>query len=401
MTDKQIIRELAKQYMELALSEQQQRSNQRMKDTNDLKLVRPPVLIDEIPWGELEKDESLVCLCQDPGARGVETHLRRTIYKKKHFKADVLMQPYWRVPMSWSMSPSGLEKERVRLETMSHTLVDTLENEEALDVVKPPVCERFPEYDEKNMNYFTDLLGDTMEVRLTGSGEYFGFWAWDDISFLRGVEPIYEDMYERPEYLHRIMGIFAERAKAQMDFLEQNNMVPNDPVNLHCTPGMVSGMKEEGWKSTWYRGMAQCFSCVSPAMFKEFELDYIKEMAERCAYTYYGCCEPLDDRIDMLKTIKNLRKLGVSPWANIESCAEQIGRDFVYARKPNPALVAHKTDPEEVRKETERTVKACLKNGCPTEFVLKDISTVSGNPENLVVWADTVSRVLDEYYEEA
>jgi hypothetical protein len=32
------------------------------------------------------------------------------------------------------------------------------------------------------------------------------------------------------------------------------------------------------------------------------------------------------------------------------------------------------------------------------EFVLKDISTVSGKPENLIIWAKTVSDVLDEYY---
>ena len=57
-----------------------------------------------------------------------------------------------------------------------------------------------------------------------------------------------------------------------------------------------------------------------------------------------------------------------------------------------------KTEPETIRKETEETVKACLKYGCPCEFVLKDISTVSHRPENLIVWTQTVSDVLDEYY---
>ena len=41
MTDKQIVRELAKRYMELATSPKQLAANQRMQDTNDLKLVRP------------------------------------------------------------------------------------------------------------------------------------------------------------------------------------------------------------------------------------------------------------------------------------------------------------------------------------------------------------------------
>ena len=52
--DKEIVRELAKRYMELATDEKQQDANRRMQDTNDLKIVRPPVLIDESPWFEMD-----------------------------------------------------------------------------------------------------------------------------------------------------------------------------------------------------------------------------------------------------------------------------------------------------------------------------------------------------------
>ena len=133
-------------------------------------------------------------------------------------------------------------------------------------------------------------------------------------------------------------------------------------------------------------------------MHWEFDLQYSLPLMEKCAYTYYGCCEALDNKIDMLKRIPNLRKIGVSPWANVEKCAEQTGKDYVLARKPNPAYVAIKTDPEVVRKETAQTVEAALKYGCPCEFVLKDISTVGFNPQNLIIWAKTVSEILDEYY---
>ena len=85
-TDPQIIQELAKRYMEFAHSEEQQRSNQRMKDSNDLKIVRPPVLIDEIPWHELTTDKELVCLCENPTARRTEWFFRRVLFQKKHFK---------------------------------------------------------------------------------------------------------------------------------------------------------------------------------------------------------------------------------------------------------------------------------------------------------------------------
>lgn len=75
-----------------------------------------------------------------------------------------------------------------------------------------------------------------------------------------------------------------------------------------------------------------------------------------------------------------------------------MGGDYVFARKSNPASVAVKTNPDEIRKDIKETVEICLKYGCPYEFVLKDISTVSYRPENLIVWERTVREVLDSYY---
>ena len=398
-SERLLLRELAKQYAEIANSDEQIRANRRMKASNDLKIVRPPVLMDEIPWHEFS-DPDLVCVCTDPVIRRTEWFFRRMLFQKKHFRTDLLLPDYWKVRMAYEISPLGIEKQETRSAARAKRFKDVMAEESSLELIREPSFLPRPDLDERNMNLFTDLFGDIMPVRLVGSNcMYMQFW--DDISELRGVEPIYEDMYDRPEYLHAIMQAFVARATARMDFIEKHLRVDNDPVNLHCTPGMISGLADDGLKATWYRGMAQPFSCVSPAMFKEFELDYIKPLAERCAYTYYGCCEPLDNRIELLKGIRNLRKVGVSPWANEEICAEQLGKDYVFARKPNPANVALRTDPEVIRKETENTVRLCLKYGCPVEFVLKDITTVSRKLDNLTVWADTVSETLDRYYEKA
>lgn len=118
----------------------------------------------------------------------------------------------------------------------------------------------------------------------------------------------------------------------------------------------------------------------------------------RCGLVYYGCCEPLDNVIDSLKTIPNLRKIGVSPWANVEKCAEKIGSSYVAACKPNPAAVAGTLDEAAVRKEIERTVNVCTKYGCPFELVLKDISTAGHRPQNLTRWSQLAREVLDACY---
>ena len=402
--DKDIVRELAKRYMELVCSEKQIKMVQRMRDTNDLKPGRPPVVLGEIPWNQMNIDGELSRLCEDPAARGVEAHFRKALFYLKHFKADNLYEPFYRVRRSFSSTGIGIEAQTAdvkRIDTTTHIVSrefeDILEDESALDLIHDPVFTLHPENDAERMEFLTDLLGDSIPIKLYGYGDFYRA-PWDDITRFRGVEPIMMDMYDRPEYLHAIMQKMISVAMAEIDFVEQNLDVDDDIASLHLTPGYISGDGSKGLKSIWYRGAAQSFGIVSPAMFREFELDYIKPLAERFGHTYYGCCEPLDDKIEIIKKIPNLRKIGCSPWANLEICAAQIRGDYVLSRKPNPAHVSMRTDPDVIRREVEDTVKTCIKYGCPYDYVLKDISTVSGRPENLIVWSETVSDVLDQYY---
>ena len=403
--DKDIVRELAKRYMEIATDEKQQKMNKRMLDTNDLKLVRPPVLIDEIPWYQMNIDGELDLLCEDKAAQKLELEFRKALYRRKHFRVDTIFLPYHRVGMAYDTSDIGIESKEEILRTdgtnniVSHEYKDVLEDEESVEKIKIPTFTARPDKDAKNMEFYTDLLGDAMPVKLCGRN-YIYHAPWDKIARYRGMEPILYDLYDRPEHLHAIRQKFHDILLAEMDFVEKNLHVDPGVSNLHCTPAYVSGLAEDGWKATWLRTMAQGFSEISPDMHEEFEIDYIMQVADRFAYTYYGCCEPLDKKLDLIFRIPNLRKVGVSPWANEEIMAERLGGKYVYARKPNPANVALVTDPDVVRAETEKTIKLCAKYGCPFEMVLKDISTVSGRPENLIVWANTVADVLDAYYGE-
>ena len=95
MKEISVIRELAKQYMEIAMSDRHVRMRARFRDTNDLKLVRPPVLIDEIPWHEMNFEGALDCVCEDAGLRGMEWGLRSALYREKYFKCDNLIEPCW------------------------------------------------------------------------------------------------------------------------------------------------------------------------------------------------------------------------------------------------------------------------------------------------------------------
>jgi hypothetical protein len=69
------------------------------------------------------------------------------------------------------------------------------------------------------------------------------------------------------------------------------------------------------------------------------------------------------------------------------------------AAKPNPAFVAMpEFNPHSVEQEITSYCEACRENGTTVEFVLKDISTIANNPQNLTKWAATVKAVIDKYY---
>ena len=405
MTNKELarVRSLASEYMEMATSQKQNDAKARFIATNDLKIVRPPVLIDEIPWHELGGGGELDCVCEDQRLRELEYFFLQAKYRWKHFECDTNFDPFFKVVTKIESNGIGVEKKNRKADShesgdiVSREYEDVFEDESSVDLIKIPTFKLRPDIDEENMNFYSDVLGNVMPVKLCGRN-YIYHAPWDVITEYRGMTNILFDFYDRPEHLHAIRRKFMEITTAELDFVEKHSFVDDSSSDLHCTPAQISGREGTGWKATWFRTMAQPFSDVSPEMFEEFELPYVIDMAKRFAYTYYGCCEPLDKKISVIKKIDNLRKIGVSPWANVHSCAEQIGGDYVFARKPNPANVALSTDPDVIYKETEETVKACIKNGCPCEFVLKDISTVSNKPENLDVWAKTVSAVLDKYY---
>ncbi len=406
-----IIRELAKQYMEIATSDKHVRMRQRFRDTNDLKIVRPPVLMDEIPWHEINYDGALNCVCEDGGLRGIEWGLRANLLREKYFKCDNFIEPVWRVYKAYSDTGYGFEvkEDRVaadaRNSIVSHHYYDVFEDERELEKYHDPVITPYPDQDKANVARMQEILGDTIPVILQGHNMIYHS-PWDTITTMRGMEPILMDMYDNPEYLHKIIALFTRAQSVRMDQMEAYGLYDTGCVSLHCTPGDITPPADydpahPGCKSLWFRTMAQSFSTISPDMHDEFDIQYSLPLASRCAYTYYGCCEPLHDRVDKIKQYPNLRKVGVSPWADVEASAEALGGDYVLSRKPNPAHVARITDPDQIRAEITETVKACKKHGCPVDFTLKDISTVGYRPENLIVWAQTVSDVLDEYYEEA
>ena len=146
----------------------------------------------------------------------------------------------------------------------------------------------------------------------------------------------------------------------------------------------------------WGCSNAQIFSEVSPQMHWEFAVEHDLRWLQRWRLTYYGCCEPLDRKIDILRRIPNLRKVSVSPWCDTACTVERIGTDYVMSRKPSPAILAEDDwQPSEpgmaIREFLERP------KGCHVELIMKDISTVRYQPQRLWQWAAIAIEEVEEF----
>ena len=407
--ERDLLRELGKKVRDLAVSDISKERKQRIIDMHNLKQVRPPVWIDEIPWHEMDIDGKLQLQCQTPEAIEMERYFRQTLYRWEYIQADMVVEDSYYITKAYEDSGFGITVKDETIAThaenhiVSHAYEDQLDEEEKVDALYLPKITAFPEKDKKHLEIASDVLDGIMPVKLRGHMIYYA--PWDQIARFRGVENIYIDMISNPDLLHRIMKKFVAIYNARYDQLQEAGLLEFDLNSLHCTPSYFDKVPAEDYdggkiryKDVWFRGMAQMFGSASPAMQDEFNLEYLRPMMDKCAYVYYGCCEPLDKFIPYLKKVPNMRKIGVSPWADIRSSAEQMGGDYVYAHKPNPANVARDFSKETVVKEISDVIKACMDNKCVYEFTLKDISTVNHDPKNIIMWTETVKETIDKFY---
>ncbi|MDR3147477.1 MAG: hypothetical protein LBU00_03750 [Treponema sp.] len=407
--DKAILRELAKQLADLAAHDVNRERIARMRAMHALKPGRPPVWIDEIPWHEMDIDGFLVLRCETKEGQDMERGFRRILYRWKYIQVDMVVEDSFYVGKAYTDSGIGLKIKEETLATntantiVSHHYEDQLDTEEKVEALKIPLIQARPDIDEKNLEAARGVLDGIMPVKLRGHGIYYA--PWDEISMLRGIENCLVDMLANPELVHKTVAKFTQIGLARYTQMEAQGLLDFNVPSLHCTPPYCDELPAKDWdggrvrfKDIWFRGMAQLFSSASPEMQDEFDLQYMRQLMDKCGLSYYGCCEPLDRFIPYLKKVPNMRKIGVSPWANVRSSAEQMGGDYVFARKPNPANVARDFNRDVVEQEITETIEACMENGCPYEFVLKDISTVGGTPHNLIAWSKAVTETIDRYY---
>jgi hypothetical protein len=250
-----------------------------------------------------------------------------------------------------------------------------------------------------------EMLGDIITINLD-RGPCFRMWGGDistNLGYLRGIENFMLDMSDNPEGLHRLVkflsdGILKAQAEAETagdwGLCDHENQAMTYAEELPDPAANANGVQRS---RLWGYMAAQEMALVSPAQHEEFLLRYQKPILESFGLSAYGCCENLTRKIDMLRQIRNLRRIAVSPFADAPRCAEQIGDKYVVSYRPSPAdMVSYGFDEKRIRTILRRDLDACRANGCHVDITLKDVETVQGDTERVRKWVAVTRAVADE-----
>jgi hypothetical protein len=104
-------------------------------------------------------------------------------------------------------------------------------------------------------------------------------------------------------------------------------------------------------------------------------------------------CDP-DNRWRYVKTIPNLRRVSVSPWANRAFMARQLEDRYIFSMKPNPAdLAMDGMDEDHIRTSLRRDLE--VSRGCHVEIVLKDTHTIRNDPQRVIRYVQIAREEIE------
>lgn len=404
--DTEILRKLGDEIAEIAaLPVQKERANMWAR-LNSLERVKPMIWINEIPWHEMDVNDELKIQATDPFCRGIEGGLRRTIYQWEHMPGDMVVENviYSSLVVHDTGFGLGEDVDVVRTDprsgVVSRFFHSQIDSEKDIEKIKMPVVTHDEEASERNYQRMMEIFDGVIPIEKRGiPGSWFA--PWDELIRWWDVQKAMIDLALRPELVHLAMDRLVSGYIRRLDQWEELNLLALNNNNTRIGSGgygYCDELPQDDFNSDhvrtadiWGCGTAQIFSEVSPEMHEEFALNYERRWMDRFGLTYYGCCEPLDIKMDILRKLPNLRKVSMSHWIDPDRAAEAVGDDYVFSFKPTPEIFARKVWHSNVAREYLRNVLQKAR-GCVIEIIMKDISTVSYKPQRLWEWASIAAE---------
>lgn len=406
--DRTILRDLAHRVAEIAALPVMQTRRNLWEQHNALRPVRPLVLLfPEGAWGEMLPGHG--CQCESEAARGLEWGLRARIYTYEHFQDDSVIDT---TMDSWPvLRDSGWGLEAKRSDRPEERGAWTFEPvlKDAADLKK--LC--FPEvtFDaaatQAGLASLQELFGDILQVRPAGV-RHISFHLMSQFTGWHGLAETMMDMVAEPQFIHDAMAFLEEGNRRRVQQLVDLNLLQLNNDNTYHSSGGNGFTKElpaPGFDPArvrlcdmWGSAEAQELAQVSPEMHAEFVLPYEKRLLAPFGLTGYGCCEDLTGKLDDVFTIPHIRRISISPWSNVDTCAARLQGHYIFSWKPQPADMCGDFNQTRIRAYIRHTLEAAKANHCVLELILKDTHTCENHPERFDQWTRIARELISELW---
>ena len=397
--DRNILRTLAEQYRDVCDSDVNQNTIAWWRNLNNLTSERPLVYCNTGLLGGEIAPHLPECRVEDQELQRVERWFHHQLWHAG-LGDDRVFYPWFNVRAQmfthsegvWGITPNRVRDEQSR----GWRHMSVLKKMEDLDRLKATE-HRVIDLDPPLAGTLRDVFGDILSVHVNRSTIY-PVWGGTDLSqaagTLFGIEELLYLLLDAPDMIHRFMSFTRDAVLANLKQGEAaGDWSTADSwyylTSPHCDelPDPQPNSHGARLKNLAYFSHAQEFEGVSPAQHEEFLLDYQIPIMELFGKITYGCCDTLDNKLDILRRIPNLAKIVSGPLSDPAPYPEVFGDHCVISWRPIASNIACEHFDEDRQREQLREGLEKLR-GCQVEVHMHEPMTVHNDITRISRWAE-------------
>jgi hypothetical protein len=411
--DKQIIRDRAKEQLDLAISPINIDRIELWKKHNAMKSDIPVI---HLELGTFMQEVIPPLLkCESPEGKEIEASLLRNYLNMKLFDDDMVVPDFYKLHWDSYFNLFGHTITSTHAQSsdgstlghaFNHVISDLEADWDKLGITTYGVNAQNT-LDKKSL--FEDLFGDILPIKMTGNCIYAV--PTQEIVHRMSMEHMFYAMYDYPGLFTKMMDRISDDYLEYFNFLSANGyLLPTTGFeglgqgSLCFTDELPSSAADapDGILHTtdvWGFLDSQETVGISPGMFKELIFPCYERIANAYGLLSYGCCEPVDPIWDSICKLKNLRKVSISPWCNEEYMAEKLANSrIIYHRKPSPNFlgVGKTLDEEAFRAHITKTLVTA--RGCKLEITQRDVYTINKDVQKARRYVQIIRECIEEYW---